>query len=124
MPRHKGPEEKEEDPMNGRRQVRPIWIAALWGMFLCVVIPGASGQEGRKAVVQTTPVYPALARSSQLRGIVKVQIVIAADGQIKETKVIGGSPVFVAAALDALKTWRYTPSQSETTTQLEFEFHP
>lgn len=110
--------------MNVGRRTRGICIAALCGMLLCVAAVGASAQEDRKTIIQTSPVYPALARSSQLRGVVKVQIVIGADGQIKETKVIGGNPVLVAATLDALKKWKYAPAQSETTTQLEFEFHP
>lgn len=110
--------------MTVRPQTRGICIAAFCGMLLCAAASSASAQEERKTISQTAPVYPALARSSQLRGVVKVQIVIGPDGQIKETKVIGGNPVLVAATLDALKKWRYAPAQSETTTQLEFEFHP
>jgi hypothetical protein len=30
-----------------------------------------------------------------------------ADGQIKETKVIGGHPVLVESALKALRDWKY-----------------
>jgi TonB family protein len=59
-----------------------------------------------------------------LSGTVKVQVVIAPDGQVKEVKVIGGHPLFVEATLEALKKWRYAPSNSETTAALEFNFHP
>jgi len=38
--------------------------------------------------------------------------------------VLGGNPVLVESTLEALKKWRYAPSGSETTTTLEFNFHP
>jgi TonB family protein len=82
------------------------------------------GQESRKAISQPTPIYPQLAHKSGLSGTVKVQVVIATDGTIKDVKVVGGHPLFIDATLDALKKWKYAPSSSETTTVLEFNFHP
>lgn len=84
----------------------------------------ASGQEGRKVIEQPVPIYPQLARRSGLSGTVKVQVVIAADGHVKDVKVIGGHPLFVDATVEALKMWKYAPSNSETTAALEFNFHP
>jgi TonB family protein len=82
------------------------------------------GQEGRKLVEQSTPIYPQLARRSGLSGIVKVQIVIAPDGHVRDVKVIGGHPLFIDATVEALKRWKYAPSNSETVAALEFNFHP
>jgi Gram-negative bacterial TonB protein C-terminal len=45
-------------------------------------------------------------------------------GMIKDAKVVGGSPLFVNAALDALNNWRYAPSNAETTAVVELNFHP
>jgi protein TonB len=84
----------------------------------------ASGQESRKLIAQPVPVYPELARRARLSGTVKVEILIAANGQVKDVKVIGGHPLFVDATTDALKKWKYAPSNSETTAELEFNFHP
>jgi len=53
-----------------------------------------------------------------------VQVVIATDGQIKSTKVIGGHPLLVNAVEDTLKKWKYAPSSAETAALLEFNFHP
>jgi TonB family protein len=60
----------------------------------------------------------------RLTGTVKVQVVIGRDGQITDTKVLGGHPVFVEAALETLKRWKYAPGPMETTTVVEFNFHP
>lgn len=81
-------------------------------------------QEGRKAVASPTPVYPEVARRLHLAGTVKVQVVIAANGQIKEVKVVGGHPVLVNAVEETLKNWKYAPASGETTASLEFNFHP
>jgi outer membrane biosynthesis protein TonB len=41
---------------------------------------------------------------------------------VVNTKVIGGSPLLVNAALDALKKWRFEPAVKDTTETIEFEF--
>jgi outer membrane biosynthesis protein TonB len=50
-----------------------------------------------------------------------VEVVIGANGQIKETKVIGGHPLLVNSTLMALKMWKFAPGNEETTV-LEFTF--
>jgi TonB family protein len=65
-----------------------------------------------------------MARKLRLSGVVKLQVVIAPDGKITSTKVIGGHPVLVNAVEETLKNWKYPPTSAETTTQLEFNFHP
>ena len=65
-----------------------------------------------------------MAKRMHLTGTVKVQVVIGPDGLIKEFKVVGGHPVLVEAALEALKMWKFAPASGETTTILEFNFHP
>lgn len=89
---------------------------------LSLTTPRASAQESRKVLNNPTPVYPEVARRLHLAGTVKVQVVIGADGRIKEVKVIGGHPVLVDAVQETLKNWKYAPASSETTTSLEFNF--
>jgi len=93
-------------------------------MLLSFLVPSGSAQEARKLLVQDQPAYPAAAKSIRLTGTVKVQVIIAKDGQIKDAKVLGGHPVLVDATLDALKKWKYAPAATETTSLLEFNFHP
>ena len=54
----------------------------------------------------------------------KIEIVIGLDGEIKHTNVIGGHPVLVDAALDALKKWKYEPAKTESTVTVQFDFRP
>jgi TonB family protein len=78
--------------------------------------------SGRKVKSRVQPTYPELARRMNLAGVVKVEVVIGANGQVKNAKVIGGHPVLVESAMDAVKRWRYEPSSEETTTTVEFKF--
>ena len=93
-------------------------------LLVCLLALGAPAQEVRKLIDQPHPRYPEVAKTLRLSGTVKVQVTIGTDGQIKETKILGGHPIFVDATLDALKKWRYAPAPAETTAQLEFSFRP
>jgi TonB family protein len=93
-------------------------------MGLGLGVPGLRAQETRKPLNSPTPTYPETARQFRLTGVVRVQVVIAPDGQIKEVKVIGGHPVLVNAVEDTLKNCKYAPASSETTAILVFNFHP
>lgn len=81
-------------------------------------------QETRKMISNPAPAYPETAKRFRLTGVVKVQVVIAPDGQIKSTKIIGGHPLLVNVVEETLKNWKYAPASSETTVLLEFNFKP
>jgi TonB family protein len=101
-----------------------ITARASLAMTIFLTVVNLPAQEGRKLLSNPTPPFPEIARRMHLAGVVKVQVVIATDGKIKETKVIGGHPLLVSAVEDTLKNWKYAPASAETTTQLEFNFHP
>jgi len=99
-------------------------VGCLGMLVLGVVVITASAQDGRKLIAQPVPAYPEIARRAKLSGTVKVQVLIAPDGRVKDVKVIGGHPLFVDATIEALKKWKYMPSNAEATATLEFNFHP
>ena len=97
-----------------------------------VVLPGSfsCAQEDeaaveRKLVSKVAPLYPDLARKLHLRGVVKLVIVIAPDGKVKSTQVLGGNPVLTQAAIDAVTKWRYeaAPQQTHGIVELRFDAH-
>lgn len=81
-----------------------------------------SGSE-RKVTARVAPAYPELAKKMHIHGIVKVEAIVRPNGSVKSTRVLGGNPVLVDAAQDAVGKWKFEPSQSETTevVQLTFE---
>ena len=57
------------------------------------------------------PVYPAIAQSARVQGIVIVQATIGVDGQVIDATVLRSVPLLDEAALAAVRQWRYTPSR-------------
>jgi TonB family protein len=90
------------------------------------LVPSASGQDEltRKVQTRVAPVYPDLARRMNITGTVKVIVVVAPNGNLKNTRVLGGNPVLVNAAVDALKRWKFEPASQESTGTVEFKFQP
>jgi TonB family protein len=106
------------------------------GLFLCLLLIGLAsvvgtpniwGQEQetiRKTKSKVEPMYPGLARRMKISGLVKVDVTVAANGTVKDAKVVGGHPVLANAVLDAVKKWRFEPAPQETTETLQFRFDP
>jgi len=78
----------------------------------------------RRAKSKVAPNYPELARKMNITGTVKVEVVVAPNGTVKEARVVGGHPVLAAAALDAAKKWRFEPAGSESSGIIDFKFEP
>ena len=110
--------------------------AALAGLGLALALAGvaslpvkvsaqdAASETGRRRVrTKVSPDYPSLARQMNVSGKVKVEATVAADGHVLSTRVVGGSPLLVNAALDALKKWRYEPASKDSVELVEFEFN-
>jgi TonB family protein len=81
-------------------------------------------QAGRKLVRKTTPAYPDVARKMSLGGTVKVLAVVSADGSVKKVEPVGGSPVLIQAAEDAVSRWKYAPADGESREVVELHFNP
>lgn len=85
---------------------------------------GFAEDSVRKVKIRVYPAYPEIARRMSLTGAVRLEVVVAANGTVKETKVIGGHPILAAAAVEAVKKWRFDPASAETTETLEVKFDP
>jgi len=78
----------------------------------------------RRAKTRVQPAYPELARKMNLAGTVKIEVVVAPNGTVKDARVVGGHPVLANAALEASKKWRFEPSATESTGIIDFKFEP
>ena len=56
------------------------------------------------------PVYPAIARSARVAGVVTIEAMIGPDGKVMDATVVRSVPLLDQAALDAVKQWEYTPA--------------
>ena len=92
----------------------------LFGGILCA--QDTLVESSRKIVSQTTPVYPSLARNMSLEGTVKLEVSVAPSGAVKSVQAVGGSPVFVRAAEDAVYGFRWVPAREESKEHVEIRF--
>jgi protein TonB len=60
-------------------------------------------------ICRVEPKYPPLAHSARVQGTVELQAIISRTGTIENLQVISGHPMLVAAAVDAVRQWRYRP---------------
>jgi len=55
------------------------------------------------------PEYPAFARQAGMQGTVELRAIIGSDGTITSVQRLSGNPVLAAAAIRAVRGWRYQP---------------
>jgi TonB family protein len=114
--------------MTLRLRTLVVGLALLLGTS-AVLAPKALSQETvvesakRKVKSKVVPDYPSLAKQMNVTGKVKIEATISADGHVSNTKVVGGSPLLVSSAMDALKKWRFEPAAKESTEIIEFDFN-
>jgi TonB family protein len=70
---------------------------------------GDSIKEPRK-IRNATPVYPAQARGLGIQGTVTLDCVISPRGDVTDVRVVRSIPMLDAAAVEAVRQWRYTPT--------------
>jgi len=56
------------------------------------------------------PIYPPIAQSARVSGVVIIEATIGTDGRVKEAKVLRSIPLLDQAALDAVRQWQFTPT--------------
>jgi TonB family protein len=78
----------------------------------------------RKVVAKVTPAYPALARTMNLTGMVKLEALVQPNGTVKAVQIKGGNPVLAQAAESAVRGWKWEKSDHDTTETLEIHFTP
>jgi len=70
---------------------------------------GGDVQAG-KLLFGPKPAYPRIGVVTRTQGTVRIQAVIARDGVIKNLQLISGPPLLAAAAMEAVRQWRYKPT--------------
>jgi TonB family protein len=95
-------------------------------LFVALPTPASSAQDqshpGRKIVSRIAPFYPEVAKQMHVGGVVKLEVVVRADGRVKSTAVLGGSPVLIQSATDAIFKWMFERAPAETIEVVQIAF--
>ena len=87
---------------------RAAEIQALFDQYKPLRIGGNIRAPGKTRDVK--PVYPPIAQSARVRGVVIMEILIDANGQVVEARILRSIPLLDQAAYDAVKQWEFTPT--------------
>jgi periplasmic protein TonB len=115
---------------------------ALLALFFLVHLAGAQTESAKKPVLirvssgvanglkihDEQPHYPREAREKGIQGDVILQARIDTKGNLTSLKPVEGDPILAAAAVDAVKHWRYRPyllngEPVEVETTIKIQFH-
>jgi TonB family protein len=88
----------------------------------CCVAESPQGSSERKIIERLAPIYPEMARSVNLSGTVKLIVTVSPSGSVKSVTPLGGNPVFIRAAQDAVTKWKFAPATAETRELIELHF--
>ena len=78
----------------------------------------------RKVITRVEPEYPDALKRLYIGWVVRVEVLVAPNGVVKSTKLLGGSPILGQSSMKALKQWRYAPAAAEEVLTVKFEFDP
>ncbi|MFY9562209.1 MAG: energy transducer TonB [Terriglobales bacterium] len=83
-----------------------------------------SSENTRRVTNRVVPAYPELARTMNVKGSVRLEVVVAPNGTVKSVKVMGGHPVLVQAAERAVQKWKWERAGHESNEAIELRFNP
>jgi protein TonB len=72
--------------------------------------PGGEISEPKK-IHHVPPVYPPIALSAGVQGVVILEATIGETGTIENVRVLRSHPLLERAAVEAVRRWRYTPTR-------------
>jgi protein TonB len=100
---------------------RGLWVIVL-AILASLTGVTSFAQDARPIKTKVMPVYPELAKKLNVNGTVRVELVVAPNGQVKSAKAVGGHPLLIEAALSAARQLKFTPAAEETTEIVPFNF--
>ncbi len=110
-----------------RRLLLTLAVLAV-AAFVVVKPVGSETQDPtsaeRKVVTRVEPEYPETLKRLYIGGTVRVEAVVAANGAVVSTQLLGGNPILGQSAMKAIKQWKYSPANAKGKLVVQLEFDP
>ena len=78
----------------------------------------------RKVVTRVEAEYPETLKRLYIGGVVRVEVVVGANGAVQNTELLGGNPILGQSAMKAIKQWKYAPAAGKEKLLVQLEFDP
>ena len=106
-----------------RRFITVVLLLLTTSAGLAFAQDADTSHDARILVHKVAPMYPDLARRLQISGVVKLRATVTPNGSVKSVEPLGGNPVLLKAATDAVSHWQYAPASNETRELIELRFN-
>lgn len=109
--------------------IRLILLATAFMAALCGTpkraLPQTRENAGdRKVLTRIEPEYPETLKRLYIGGVVRVEVVVSANGAVQTTELLGGNPILGQSAMKAIKQWKYEPGAAKEKLVVQMEFDP
>jgi TonB family protein len=106
-----------------RRLRGPKLLCSCVLVFLSVSLTSAQ-EANRKILKQVEPEYPRVLKKMEIGGVVRLKVVIKADGTVQSSEVLGGNPILATEAQKAVAQWKFAPASATSTAEVKILFDP
>ena len=108
---------------------RIVAVVALILSLALIVVPSRTDaqvatERTGKVANRVVPAYPDVARTMNLKGNVKVEVVVGPSGAVKSVEIRGGHPVLAKSAENPVFKWKWESAARETRELVEIKFDP
>ena len=107
------------------RTRRPLTFRILQTAALAAIVALAlpvRGGDTRAVKSRVPPVYPEIAKRMHIAGEVELQVIVDAQGKVKDVKPVSGNHVLSAAAEEAVRQWKYVAGNGESVVTVTINF--
>src|SRR4051794_12142802 len=105
-------------------------------LLICLVMAGvclsaakpvwsqAKNDLERKVITRVEPEYPETLKRLYIGGVVRLQVIVSAAGNVESVQLIGGNPILGQSALKSIKQWKFAPGAGKTSFVVPLTFDP
>ncbi len=111
------------------RAMTSFFIAGMLAIVVCGSAKPLASQTQpnaveRKIVTRVEAEYPETLKRLYIGGVVRVEVVVGANGTVQTTELLGGNPILGQSAMKAIKQWKYAPAGAKEKLVVQLEFDP
>lgn len=90
------------------------------------LLPRLQAQDAgdRKPIYKVAPKYPDYLKHHDIGGVVRLSVEITPKGTVRTVDPLGGNPILVESAVEAVKQWKYAPADASQTIEVKINFIP
>jgi TonB family protein len=105
-----------------KRRAAMKFLQALAFAVALILALHLRASEDRAVKSRVDPIYPEIAKRMHISGDVKLEVIVDAQGKVKDVKPVSGNHMLSLAAEDAVRQWKYVPGDGDDTVSVTIIF--